>query len=72
VTDHRQVLLNLPGWFLVGTAVIGPALLPAIFVDDDVIYVETEPAGITFNYALVNASMAYYNGGDLDELTTES
>ena len=85
VVDHKQVFIGLPGRFLVGPAVplpdigtvIGPALPPQMVEgddddDDDVEYAETGSDGITFNHALVNASTAYYNGGDDDELITES
>jgi hypothetical protein len=61
--DHMQVLLNLPGVFTVGD----------MNSEDHVVdYAFTDYRGVTINEILVNASTAYHEGGEHDELTTAS
>ena len=80
VTNHKEVLLNLPGGFHVGrvgeddTATEGmwPQLPPT--EEHDIAVAETGPAGIIFNEDVVSASAStkYYTEGERHDLTTES
>lgn len=73
VPNHKNVLLNLPGSFLVAPALIGP-VLPGAAQEGSIqdAYEECGSDGITFNRELVMASTAYFNGAAVDDLTTNS
>jgi hypothetical protein len=62
--DRMQVLLNLPGVFTVGDMESEDP--------QDIDYAFTDNRGVTINEILVNASTAYHEGGEHDELTTAS